>query len=472
METKKSISNAHPKRWGALALLCVAQFMVIMDTSIIGVALPAIKQSLGYTDSSLQWIFNAYVIFFGGFLLLGGKMSDLFGPRKVFLIGFGILTASSLFAGLAWNEYSMNLGRALQGIGSALIAPSSLTLLMSMFTDPKELNKALGFWGAAAAAGGSAGVFLGGVLTEYISWNWVFLINIPIGLLVMILSPSRLLKGTNRKGKLDIIGSLMITGAITVLVYTIVSGEQAGWLSAFSIIGFIAALFLFGLFIIYQKRIAQPLLPMSIFKAPNLAAGNMVMIFMAGAWIPLWFFLNLYLQQVLHLSAFYSGLALLPMTLVIMVLMVGFIGKLVMKFGFKKNLLAGLILLLISLILFAYLPIDGSYSSSVLVPSIIAAIGMSLAYVPGTIASMSGAKPEETGLASGLVNSGYQIGSALGLAIAVAISNAVINELSKAGSITTSILNSGFQAAFWTAALIMLIGVLITIFRIKGQPSA
>lgn len=471
MTTKTLTAAPDAKRWAALALLCVAQFMVIMDTSIIGVALPAIKQSLGYTDSGLQWIFNAYVIFFGGLLLLGGKMADLFGPRKVFLWGFGILTASSLLAGLAWNEYSMNIGRALQGMGSALIAPAALTLIMNTFTDQKELNKALGLWGASAAAGGSAGVFLGGVLTEYLSWNWVFLINIPIGLLVMSLSPSRLLKGNIQKGKLDIFGAFVLTVSMVILVYTIVSGEYAGWFSAITLLSFTLSIALFVLFVFHQKRTSHPLMHLSIFKAPNLAAGNLVMMLMAGAWIPLWFFLNLYLQQILNLSAFYSGLALLPLTLVIMLLMVGFIGKLVAKFGFKKNLVVGLILLFTSLILFAQLPIDGTFSSAVLLPSLIAAVGMSLAYVPGTIASMSGAKPHEMGLASGLVNSVYQVGSAIGLAVAVAISNSTINTAAGSGSINKLAINSGFHAAFYVAAAIMFIGILIAIFRVKSQPS-
>jgi EmrB/QacA subfamily drug resistance transporter len=466
-----TINAPYPKRWTALVLLCMAQFMVIMDTSIIGVALPAIQDALGYSDANLQWIFNAYVIFFGGLLLLGGRMSDLFGPRKIFMWGFGILTLASILAGLAWSEASMNTGRALQGLGSALIAPAALTLVMSMFTDPKELGKALGFWGASAAAGGSAGVFLGGVITEWISWNWTFLINVPLGLIVMALTPSNMIKGATQKGKLDIIGALMMTASMVMLVYAIVTGELNGWSSLSTIGLMLGSILLMLVFIIKQKNTSDPLVPLHIFKATNLSAGNIIMMLMAGAWIPLWFYLNLYLQQILKLSAFYSGLALLPMTIAIMIMMVGLMGKFMALFGFKKNLVAGLVLMFISLIMFANLPADGSFFKHVLLPSLIAAAGMSLAYIPGTIASMSGAKPEETGLASGLVNTSYQIGSAIGLAIVVAISTAKTSGLIHSGVSQTQSLMGGFQTAFITASIIVGIGVLIALVGIKTPKS-
>lgn len=384
---------AYSKRWSALFLLCTAQFIVIMDTSIIGVALPAIKADLGYSQSGLQWIFNAYVIAFGGFLLLGGRLSDLFGARKVFMWGFVILSAASLLAGIAWSEAALNAGRALQGLGSALIAPAALTLVLSKFTDPKEINKALGFWGASAAAGGSAGVFLGGAITEWLSWHWVFLINIPIGLAVLFYSKKLLFKGSTQKGKVDVAGAILATAALVLAVYGIVSAEGAGWKSL-QTIGLLAlSLVLFIIFFVIQKQKKEPLVPLSIFKVPNLSSGNLVMALLAAAWIPLWFFLNLYLQQTLNYSAFNSGLALLPMTIAIMFLMVGVTGKLVAKFGFKTNLITGLIALAASLFLFSTIPADGTFLVNVLPASLLGALGMSLAYIPGTIASMSGAKP-------------------------------------------------------------------------------
>lgn len=458
---------AYSKRWSALFLLCTAQFIVIMDTSIIGVALPAIKADLGYSQSGLQWIFNAYVIAFGGFLLLGGRLSDLFGARKVFMWGFVILSAASLLAGVAWSEAALNAGRALQGLGSALIAPAALTLVLSKFTDPKEINKALGFWGASAAAGGSAGVFLGGAITEWLSWHWVFLINIPIGLAVLFYSKRLLFKSSTQKGKVDIAGAILATAALVLAVYGIVSAEGAGWQSLQTIGLLTLSLVLFIIFFVIQKQKKEPLVPLSIFKVPNLSSGNLVMALLAAAWIPLWFFLNLYLQQTLNYSAFNSGLALLPMTIAIMFLMVGVTGKLVAKFGFKTNLIAGLIALAASLFLFSTIPADGTFLVNVLPASLLGALGMSLAYIPGTIASMSGAKPEETGLASGLVNTSYQVGSALGLAIIVAISAAKTNAVRTTGAADMAALNAGFQTAFFSAAVICIIAAIIAAFSIK-----
>lgn len=459
--------DLHKKRWWALAILCAAQFIVIMDTSIIGVALPAIQQSLNYTASELQWIFNAYVIVLGGLLLLGGKLADIFGPKKIFMWGFGILTAASLMTGLAWSESSMNIGRALQGSGAALIAPSALTLLMSIFKDPKELGRAFGFWGASAAAGGSAGVFLGGLLTEYASWRWTFFVNIPFGILVMIAGASLLIKGHRLKSKIDYLGALLITLAIIFIVYTLVTVEKNGWFSLITLSLFAIAAILILLFVAVQKRSESPLIPLGIFKTPNLVAGNVVMLFLAGAWIPLWFYLNLYLQQTLSYPAFLSGLALLPMTVTIMVVMVGITGKLVGRFGFKRNLVAGLSLLTIALFWLSNAPVNGSFVEFVLIPSILAAIGMSLAYIPGTIASMSGASPEDTGLASGLVNTTYQVGSAIGLAIAVVIAISTTNLALADATLPKEALNSGFQMAFRIAAFISGLGALIALIKIK-----
>ncbi|QNA46706.1 MFS transporter [Lacibacter sediminis] len=457
----------YEKRWTALALLCTAQFMVIMDTSIIGVALPAIKTELGYTQSGLQWIFNAYVILFGGILLLGGRLSDLFGARKIFMWGFGILAAASFGAGAAWSPEILNTSRAVQGLGSALIAPAAMTLLMTTFTDPKELGKAFGFWGASAAAGGSAGVFLGGVITEWLDWRWVFYINIPIALIVLAFSKQYLVAGRKAIGKVDWAGAILATVSLILFVYAIVTAESAGWFSLQTIGLLAAAVLLFVVFISTQKKKQDPLLPLQIFKVPNLTAGNLVMGLMAAAWIPLWFFLNLYLQQILRLNAFNSGLALLPMTVVIMIVMVGLTGKLVAKFGFKRNLVAGLISLTASLILFAFVPTNGTYLLNVLPASLLGALGMSLAYIPGTMASMSGAKPEETGLASGIVNTSYQIGSAIGLAIIAVIAAAVTKSAAAAGVTEAEALNNGFQTAFISAAVVSAVSVLIAVIKIK-----
>jgi EmrB/QacA subfamily drug resistance transporter len=462
------LENTHArKKWLALAVLCTAQFMVIMDTSIIGVALPAIQNSLNYTPSELQWIFNAYVIVFGGLLLLGGRLSDLYGPKKIFMWGFGILTAASLLTGFAWSEFSMNVGRGMQGLGAALIAPSALTLLMTIFIDPKELGKAFGFWGAAAAAGGSAGVFLGGLLTEYMSWRWTFFINVPLGLIVMAAGGSLLMKGNTQKSRIDYLGALLVTSAIIVFVYALVMVEKNTWTSSTTAILFAIALGLFSVFIFTQRNASAPLLPLSIFKVPNLTAGNIILFLLAGSWIPLWFYLNLYLQQTLEYSAFYSGVALLPMTIAIMILMVGVTGKLIAKYGYKRTLVAGLLILTASLFWFSLVPVNGDFLTHVLGASLLGAIGMSLAYIPGTMASMSGAKPEEIGLASGLASTTYQIGSAVGLAIAVVLAISSTNDALVEGVSNKEAVNYGFQTAFKVGALISGVSVIIAAVGIK-----
>jgi EmrB/QacA subfamily drug resistance transporter len=449
----------YANRWFALAVLCAAQFMVIMDTSIIGVALPAIQTSLDYSDSGLQWIFNAYVIFFGGFLLLGGKLSDVMGARKTFITGFSILTLSSLFAGFAWNEFSMNAGRAIQGFGAALIAPSSLTILMRIFTDPGELGKAFGFYGASAAAGGSAGVFLGGILTEYLSWNWTFFVNVPIGIVVIIAAFRYLQQGPSVKSKIDYTGTILITGSIMSMVYALVTVDRHGWgsLTTISLLSFSVILLI--TFLLVQSRSNSPLIPLKIFAAKNLSAGNTVMALLAGAWIPLWFFLNLYLQRILEYTPFYSGLALLPMTIAIMIMMTSFTGRLIGKIGMKPTLLTGLAALTVSLFWFAQVPLEGNFLQDVLGPSLLGALGMSLAYIPATMVSMSGVKPEESGLASGIVNTTYQLGSAIGLAVVVAISTAFTQVSDAINTMSHAAIHTGYQTAFIAAGTIALLGL-------------
>ncbi|SHE50697.1 drug resistance transporter, EmrB/QacA subfamily [Seinonella peptonophila] len=463
-----TVAIPNPKRWMALFLLAAAQFFVILDTSIIGVALPSIKEALGYSQSNLQWIFNAYVVVFGGLLLLGGKLSDLFGQRRIFSLGFLILTLASLFAGLAWSEASMNIGRALQGLGAALIAPSALTIVMQLFSNqPAELNKAMGIWGASAAAGGSAGVFLGGIITEWLDWSWVFLINVPVGVIILFLVPKLLQKGSRGSGKVDFLGAFTVTASIITAVLAIVRAEFNGWMSGQTIGLLAASVVLFGLFLLIQKVKKEPLVPLHIFKAPNLVAGNIVNALLAATWIPLWYFLNLYLQQILHYSSFAGGIALLPMTVLIMILMTTFTGKLIGKFGFKGPFIVGMLLLGVSLLLFSNTPLNGSFAIYVLPASIIAALAMAFAYIPATMASMSGVKPEESGLASGIVNTTYQVGSAIGLAIMVAISGATTSSKLAKGVEQIIALNEGFHHAFIGAGIVAFLAAVLALILLK-----
>ncbi len=458
-------SPLDPKRWKALALLCAAQFIVILDTSIIGVALPAIQADLGFSDEGLSWIFNAYVIAFGGLLLLGGKLADVFGARRIFLWGFAILTAASVLAGLAGSQGVLLAGRALQGVGAAMIAPAALTILMRLFGgQPAELGRAFGFWGASAAAGGTAGVFLGGVITEWMSWSWTFLINLPLGLAVLAAAPGTLRAIGGTRGKIGLIDSALVTGAIVAAVYAIVTGEHVGWLvpQTLNLLGLSVALL--GSFVWMQAASKAPLLPLRIFRAPGLAAGNLVMALLGAAWIPLWFFLNLYLQTVMDLSAFGSGLALLPMTLVIMVMMVRITGPLIGLFGIKPVLVTGLVALAMSLTLFSALPADGTFLGNVLPVSLLAAVGMSLAYIPVTMTGMGGAAPQDMGLASGLINTTYQVGSALGLAVMVSLASSMAGD--------PAALLAGYQMAFLGAAAVASVAALTALFMVRGNASA
>jgi EmrB/QacA subfamily drug resistance transporter len=456
------------RRWWALFVLAIAQFMVIMDTSIIGVALPEIQRAIGFSQSGLSWVFNAYVIAFGGLLLLGGRLSDLAGARRIFMLGFAILAAASLLAGLANTEWTLLSGRVLQGLGSALIAPAALTLLMMLFGhDPRELTRALAFYGAAAPAGGTAGVFLGGVITEWIDWRWVFLINVPVSLVVLAASSGLLPAAPARRGGIDLAGALSVTVALSLAVFAIVRAPEEGWGSPETLLLLAVAVVLLVVFVWIQAVRRAPLVPLRIFRAPNLAAANVVMALLGAAWIPMWFFLNLYLQQVLGYGAFEGGAALLPMTVTIMVLMVWGTARLVGRFGFKPTLVTGMVVLAAGIGLLGLVRPEGRFAVDVLPATIVGAIGMSLAYIPAMLSALSGARPEESGLASGIVNTTYQVGSALGLAVMTAVATAW-----GAGQLgNPSALTDGFHAAFIGAAVIASVGAFLGLVWLR-QPRA
>lgn len=466
-------SPATNRRWLGLAVIAAAQFMVIMDTSIIGVALPRMQAELGFTQENLSWVFNAYVVALAGLLLLGGKLSDVFGARRVFSAGWAVLLAGSLVAGLAGNVEVELLGRAVQGAGSALIAPSALTLLFMLFgANPKELPKALALYGAAAPAGGTAGVFLGGVITEYLSWPWVFYINVPIALVILAVVPAVMpAGGAGAARRVDLLGALTVTAGLGAAVYAVVQAPEVGWDSGrtWGVLA-VAAVLLTG-FVVGQARGRDPLVRLGIFRAPNLAAANIAQLLLGAAWIPMWFFLNLYLQQVLGYTAFPSGAALLPMTLLIMVGMIAIAPRVLATIGPKAATVAGLALLAAGLAWLALIDPDGSYAVDVLPASLVAALGMSLAFIPTLGTAISAARPEEGGLASGIVNTSYQVGSALGLAVMTAI--AAANGADRIGD--KAALTEGFSAAFIGAAIVAGVGALATIalFRSStGTPAA
>ncbi|WP_320668776.1 MFS transporter [Patulibacter defluvii] len=463
------MSPAHPRRWAALAVIALAQFIVIMDTSIIGVALPEIQADLGFSPDALSWVFNAYVIAFGGLLLLGGRLSDLLGPQRVFSAGWAILAVGSLAAGLAGSVGVEVAARALQGVGAALIAPSALALIIALFgAEPKELMKAFAVYGAASPAGGTAGVFLGGVITEWISWPWVFYINIPIAIAVLVAAPRVMPRLERRSGAIDWWGAITATAGLALVVFGVVRAPEEGWGSAATLLSLAAGAVLLGAFLVLQANRRVPLVRLAIFRAPNLAAANGVMLLLGAAWIPTWFFLNLYLQQVLGLGAFAGGAALLPMTLTVMVLILAVTPRVIGWIGPKATIVGGLFVLGLGMVLLSLIRADGSFAADVLPGSVIAAAGMALPFIPALNTAISAAPPEEGGLASGIVNTSYQVGSAIGLAVMTVIANGQgATDLGNPAALT-----DGYSAVFVGAAAIAVAGALLGLVALRGSAAA
>lgn len=462
-------SSSAASKGAALAVIATAQFMVIMDTSIIGVALPHIQADLGFSPESLSWVFNAYVVAFGGLLLLGGRLSDLLGARRIFTTGWLVLAAGSLVAGLAGSPAIELIGRAVQGAGSALIAPSALTLLFMVFgSEPRELTRALSLYGAAAPAGGTAGVFLGGVLTEYASWPWVFFINIPIAAAVLLATAKVMPAGRAQRGSIDWLGAVTVTGGLAAVVYAVVSAPENGWTSAATLVPAAVGAALLGVFVVLQAARKAPLVRLGIFKAPNLAAANVAQLLLGAAWIPMFFFVNLYLQQVLGLGAFASGAALLPLTVTIMIGMVVAAPRLIARFGPKRMTVTGLATLAVGMLWLSRIDTDGSYLVDVLPATLVTAAGMAMAFIPSLGTALSAAAPEEGGLASGIVNTSYQVGSALGLAGMTAVAAAAG---ATAGADALG-LTGGYSAGLVGSAAIAAAGAVLAAVTLKPTPAA
>ncbi|GAB2934521.1 DHA2 family efflux MFS transporter permease subunit [Streptomyces heilongjiangensis] len=442
--------------------------MVIMDTSIIGVALPEMQRDLGFSQGGLQWVFNAYVIAFGGLLLLGGRLSDLLGARRVFVSGWVVMIAGSVVAAAASTAWVEVLGRAVQGAGGALIAPASMTLLMMLFShDPAELGKAMSIYGAAAPAGGTAGVFLGGVFTEWMSWPWVFIVYIPIGI-ATLMATGLLPAVQGRRGGVDLLGAAAVTAGIALAVFALVRAPEVGWGAGETVLELIGAGLLLIFFFVLQKKLRDPLMPLGVWRAPGLAPSNLAMTLLGAAWIPMWYFLNLYLQQVLGYGAFASGAALLPMTILLMVFMTAVTARLLARFGAKPLIVGGLLALAAGLLWLSAAEPTGTFVVDVLPASLVAALGMSLAYIPTLMSAISGAPQEQAGLASGIVNTTYNVGSALGLAALTAVATSQgAGELGDLPALT-----DGFGAGFVGAAAIAAVGALLTLVLMRGRESA
>jgi EmrB/QacA subfamily drug resistance transporter len=442
------------RRWWALYVLCLGVLMIVLDTTIVNVALPSIRTDLRFTETSLVWVVNAYMVTFGGFLLLGGRLGDLFGHRKMFLAGVALFTAASLACGVAPTQFTLVAARAIQGVGGAVVSAVALSLIMMMFTDAGERARAMGVYGFVCAGGGSVGVLLGGVLTTLLNWRWIFLVNLPIGLLVAVLCRALIAPGQRDTARrLDGAGALLVTLALLVAVYAVVNANEAGWTSAvtFGWLGTAAALG--AMFIVVERRVAQPLMPLALFAHRNVAVANVSGVLWAAAMFA-WFFMSaLYLQLVLGYTPMQVGLSFLPGNLIMAFMSLGASARIVVRWGIRGPFAAGLLIAASGLALFARAPVGGAFLVDVFPAMVLLGIGAGIAFNPMLLAAMNDVAPEDAGLASGVVNTSFMMGGALGLAVLASVAAARTARVQAAGAAEAIALNAGYQAAFLLGAL-------------------
>ena len=467
--------NTDNRRWWALAVIIAAQFMVILDVAIVNVALPAIKTDLHFSQPNLQWVITAYAILFGGVLMLGGRLADVLGRRRLFVAGVSVFAVSSLLSGLAWSEGSLIAFRALQGLGGALLTPAALSILMTIFQEGRERNMALGIWGAASGSGGAAGVLLGGVLTSYLNWSWIFFINIPVALVVVAATPFLLQESRvdAPERHFDVAGSVSVTGGIMLLVYAMTRATQDGWTSATTVALLASAAVLLAGFLVIEARSKWPLLPLQIFRLRTLAAANATAVLIASVGFAEFFLLTLYLQDVLGYSAIQTGVAFVAITVTIVV-MSNVAQGLVTRLGVRVVLTAGLAISAAALALLTQLPADGHYFWNVFPALILGGVGLALSFVPVTIAGLTGIDRSEAGVASGLINTSRQIGGAVGLAAvstiaATSASHYADSHVGVAG-VGASALTHGYVTAFYVLTALALAGAVIAGVFVEGRP--
>jgi EmrB/QacA subfamily drug resistance transporter len=462
------------KRWFALALIVAAQFMVVLDVAIVNVALPSIKTDLDFSQESLQWVVTSYAILFGGFLLLGGRLADLLGRRRLFVAGVVVFTVSSLLDGLAWSEGSLIAFRSLQGLGAALLSPAALSILTTMFAEGRERNLALGIWGAASGSGAAAGVLLGGALTSAFNWSWIFFINVPAGVIVLALTPLLLQESRANLDhrRFDVAGAVSITSGLMVLVYALTRATQHGWATAETIGLLVASAALIVGFVVIELRSKAPLLPMRIFRLRTLTASNVSGLLLSGALFSQFFLLTLYMQQVLHYSALQTGVAYVALTLSVIVFS-GVAQAIATRFGIRRVLPAGMLLAAGALVLYAQLPVDGHYFWDLLPAFLLSGLGLALAFVPMSIGALTGVRGDEAGVASGLINTSQQVGGAIGVAVATTIATTFTNHYvdTHVGVTTLSgpALTHGFQVTFYVLAIIAVLGAVAAVVLTEPQ---
>ncbi|MGE8630110.1 MFS transporter [Achromobacter denitrificans] len=452
------------QRWWALLVLCLGVLMIVLDTTIVNVALPSIRQDLHFTETSLVWVVNAYMLTFGGFLLLGGRLGDLFGHRRMFLAGLTLFTIASLACGLAQSQALLIGARAAQGLGGAVVSAVSLSLIMNLFTETGERARAMGVYGFVCAGGGSIGVLLGGLLTSALSWHWIFLVNLPIGLLVYALCLRLIPPAAPAAGDtpLDVAGALSVTASLMLAVYAVVNGNEAGWTSVQSLVLLGTAAALMALFLAIEARVAAPLMPLSLFRLRNVATANVVGVLWAAAMFA-WFFVSaLYMQLVLGYSPMQVGLAFLPANLIMAAFSLGLSAKLVMRFGIRAPLAVGLAMAALGLALFARAPVDGAFAADVLPGMLLLGLGAGVAFNPMLLAAMSDVEPSQSGLASGVVNTAFMMGGSLGLAVLASLAAMRSAGLTAAGASPVQALNGGYQVTFLAGAAIAALAALLS----------
>jgi EmrB/QacA subfamily drug resistance transporter len=456
-------------KWFALALLCVTQFVVVLDIAIVNVALPSIQEDLGFSQDNLQWVISAYALIFGGFLLLGGRLADILGRRIVFMAGLVVFSLGSLLCGLAWSEESLILARGLQGLGAATVTPSALSILTTTFSEGRERNIALGAWGAVGGFGAAAGVLAGGILTDLLSWEWIFFVNVPVGLGALVLSPILLHESRDAHGQShDVPGAVLVTSGLLLLVLGITQGRQWEWLSAKTIGVFAASALLLAAFALWEQRQREPLVPFSIFRLQTLTAANVAGFIMGTALFSMFLMLTLYMQQVLGFSALKTGVGYLAVagTAVIWANVAAFA---VTRVGVKPALILGMSLLTLGLLYFTQVSVDGTYWTDLFPGFMVLGVAIPFAFVPITIAALAGTKPQEAGLASGLINTSQQIGGAVGIAVLSTIAVTTTDDAVADGTAVPVALTDGFVNAFWAGTAIAMVGVLVSVFMVRGR---
>jgi EmrB/QacA subfamily drug resistance transporter len=468
-------SKTDDRRWLVLAVVVAAQFMVVLDVAIVNVALPSIRTDLHFSQESLQWVITAYAIFFGGALLLGGRLADTLGRRRLFVAGVALFGASSLLAGLAWSEASLITFRALQGLGGALLSPAALSLLVTTFREGRERNVALGIWGAAAGSGGAAGTLLGGVLTSYVGWSWIFFINVPVAAILIAVTPILLRESRAevRPANFDIAGAATITAGLMLLVYAMTYATQHGWSAARTVACLASSAALTVAFVAIELSSRAPLLPMRIFRRRTLSAANATSLLVASAIFSQFFLLTLYMQEVLHYSAIKTGVAYITLTVSI-VAFSAVAQALSTLVGVRGVLPVGLLLTAAALLLYARLPVDGHYFWDVFPAFLLSGLGLAFAFVPLQIAALTGVEPNDAGVASGLINTTQQVGGAIGLAAATTIATTYtthyVDSHPGVGAFSGPALTHGFEIAFYVLTGLAVLGAVLAALFIESKP--